>query len=532
MSSPSSSNSDPLSDKRPDDRHFRTEHLLTDLGGRTARGGAVTLIAQGFKFFFSIAVTMVLGRLLLPQDYGLIGMVGVLIGFVSLFKDMGLAAATVQQPTINDRQVSTLFWINVLLSVALAVGAATMAPVVAWFYGEPKLKWITVAYASGFVISGLAVQHEALIRRQMRFGTLSTIEILSLLASAVTAIFWAWYGLGYWALVLSQLAAALVTTTAIWLTCGWRPGPPGRHTGVKEMLRFGGNFTGFSIVNFFARNLDSLLIGRFWGPRQLGLYTRAYQLLLLPIDQINSPVSAVAVPALSRLTGEPARYRQAYLRILSKVAIVTMPGMALMIGTADWMVRIVLGPQWTEVSRIFVLLGLVGMIQPICNSTGWLFITQNRTNDMFRLSLVTGTATILAIIVGLPWGAVGVATSYAAIGLCSAPFLFWFVGRKGPVAPSDFYRTFLAPLFASACGFIVVILFRRLSHINNPLIGLTLAFIICMATTLVVLWLIPAGRRAIQDFIPMLSMLRRKKDQVAGIDDGKVFYRNAGLNGK
>ncbi|HYY56257.1 MAG TPA: lipopolysaccharide biosynthesis protein, partial [Pyrinomonadaceae bacterium] len=309
---------------------------MNDLGGRTARGGALTFASQGFKFFAGIAGTIVLARLLTPEDYGLIGMVAIVTGFVSMFKDMGLSMATVQKSDIKYEHVSTLFWVNVALSFAIMLLTVALSPAVAWFFKEPRLLWITIAYAGGFIFGGLSVQHEALLRRQMRFGALAITEISSALAGFVTAIVLAYFGARYWALVVNQLVMSLVYAVGVWVVCGWRPGLPVRYSGVRSMLAFGGNYTGFSIVNYFGGNLDNLLVGRIWGAAQLGFYAKAYQLLLLPIDQINAPVTAVAMPALSRLTDSPERYRQAYLRILQKLAIITMPGAAFMIATSDW----------------------------------------------------------------------------------------------------------------------------------------------------------------------------------------------------
>src|SRR5260370_6086555 len=164
----------------------------------------------------------------------------------------------------------------------------------------------------------------------MRYFALASIGLISLVAGCVVATVLAWKGFHYWALVGSQLAFVFTGTVITWTVCRWRPGMPKKDTGVRSMLRFGGNFTGFSTINFFSRNLDNLLIGRFWGAQQLGLYSRAYQLMMLPIDQINEPVSSVAIPSLSRLTGSDTAYQRASLRMLEKVALLTMPALAFM----------------------------------------------------------------------------------------------------------------------------------------------------------------------------------------------------------
>jgi PST family polysaccharide transporter len=494
------------------ERHLRTDHLMGDLGGRTARGGALTVASQGLRFLVTMVATVVLARLLTPEDYGLVGMVAVVTGFVSMFKDMGLSTATIQKAEISYEQVSTLFWVNVALSIAIMLLTIALAPAVARFYREPRLTLITIVFAGSFIFGGLTAQHEALLRRQMRFGALAAAEIISLFASILTGVVLAWRGAGYWALVFSQLALGFAYAVAVWSVCGWRPSLPRRYSGVRSMLVFGRNLTGFQIVNYFARNLDNMLIGRFWGSAQLGLYARAYQLLLLPIEQINTPIAAVAVPALSRLADEPERYRQAYLRILEKVAILTMPGMAFMIATSDWVVLLLLGPRWMGVSRLFALLGIVGLVQPIANTAGWLFITQGRTAHMFQWGLIGSTIMIAAIIAGLPWGATGVAASYSVVFvLIIVPLLFWFVGRRGPVRAGDFYRTIAPTGCAALCVLAALLAFRRWVEVPHPLVGLVISFILMLVITLILLSLLPGGRRALHDLKQSFALLTERK---------------------
>jgi PST family polysaccharide transporter len=324
-----------------------------------------------------------------------------------------------------------------------------------------------------------------------------------------------WYGAGYWALVANQLVAGFTSAVLVWILCGWRPGLPVLGSGVRSMLAFGRNLTGFSIVNYFARNLDNMLIGKFWGSQQLGLYAKAYQLLLLPIDQINSPVAAVAVPALSRLVDSPERYREAYLRIIEKVAMLTMPGMALLIATSDWVVLVLLGPQWREAARIFTLLGFVGLVQPIANTTGWLFISQGRTNHMFQWGLIGSSIIIFGIVIGLPWGAVGVAGSYSAITLFVAtPLLFWFVCREGPVRTIDFYRTMAPAGCASLCVLVVLLLMRAWIPQIKPVVGLGAALVIAVAITVAILALLPKGRNALLDLKHSLLLLTERRKAV------------------
>ncbi len=490
------------------EQHFRVDHLKADLKARSVRGGAVTTVSQIGKLVLNLGSLAILARLLTPQDFGLLAMVATLTNLVILFKDMGLSMATVQRAEINHEQVSTLFWINVAFSGIVSLLIAAIAPFVAQFYGEPKLVSITLALAAGLALSGFIVQHEALMRRQMRFKDLAIIQLGSLLVGAATATILALSGWGYWALVLKQIAEQITNLVGVWVLCTWRPGLPVWSSEVRSMVTFGGNFTGFNFVNYFARNLDNILIGWRWGALPLGLYDKAYQLFLLPIQQVNLPFAAVATPALSRMVDSPESYRRAYLRVVEKIALITMPFVAFTIATSDWIIRVALGEQWMGASDIFVWLGFTALVQPIANSTGWLFLTQGRTREMFQWGIMGSTLSVVAIILGLPWGPVGVAIGYSLNGLLlQTPLLFWFVCRKGPIKTKDFYVTIAPSALAAMVALLAMLGFRQWFKVGDPLLGLAIAIAITLLTSGLALSIVPAGRRAIQDLIAISHII-------------------------
>lgn len=494
------------------DRHFRTDHLHADLGGRSARGGMLTLAAQLLKFVISIAAAIVLARLLAPADYGLIGMVAIIVNFVGMFQYLGLGTATVKWSQLDHRQVSTLFWVNLGLSAAIMLVTFASGPLLAWFYREPRLVGITVGYGITLLLTGLTIQHQAILMRQMRFGVVAAIEVTSMVVGLLAAILAALAGAGYWAIVLNQIVVWSVVIAGTWTACRWRPGWPARGTGLRSMLSYGGNLTGYNFMHFFARNLDNALIGKFWGAHQLGLYSRAYQLLLMPIGQINTPLWSVAVPTLSRLADSPEQYRAAYLKILEKIAMVTMPGVVFMCATSDWLILFLLGPQWGETAHIFRLLGVAAVIQPVTSSALWLFFTQGRAPEMLRWGFFGSSIAVCSIFFGLPWGATGVAFSYAISDLCiSAPLLFWYVGRRGPVRTVDFYRT-IAPSVCASLATLAALLICRpwLEGLSRLGLRLSLAFVIMVAVSLLVFSSLPAGRLAMRNLKDMLLMVFRR----------------------
>ncbi len=506
--------------------YLDTADIKDDLRAKTLRGGAWTAGAQAAKSVLQMASILVLARLLSPADFGLTGMVVAVTGFIALFQDLGLSLATVQKQEITHAQISNLFWINLGLGVATMLVAVAIAPALTWYYGEPRLTGVTLALASAFLFGGLSVQHSALLKRRMRFEALALIELSSLAAGVGTAVVLAIFDFGYWALVGQVIVARVVTAAGCWVLCAWRPARPRRGAGTSEMVAFGGHLTGFSLVNYFARNLDQVLLGRYYGPLAVGLYQKAYDILLIPLRQINEPVSSVAIPALSRLVDQPERYRRAYLRILEKILLITMPLTAFLILTSDWLVVLVLGQQWIETGAIFAALGVAGFTQPIGNSTGWLFISQNRTQDFFRWGVIGSGIAVASFVIGLPWGAFGVALAYSLIGLfVRKPLLIWYVTRRGPIRPMDFLRVsaphaLVAVTVAAALGAL-----RLFGPAGGPVQGLLWAAAISLPVALGMLAILPAGRAAMRDAAVVATDLRRKRrnaraPKVSDIEDG------------
>ena len=424
---------------------FDTTHLQADLKGHTVRGGVNTFGAQGFSFFLNVASVAILARLLTPLDFGLVAMVTAVTGLLAMFKDAGLSMATVQQDTVTHEQVSTLFWVNVGLSLVLMCIVAALSPWVAAFYHEPKLQAITLAIAGLFIFDGLAVQHQALLRRQMQFGVLAKIQILSSVVGISAAITAALLGMGYWALIVQIAVTQSVSAGFTWGYARWMPGRPQRGVGSLAMLKFGGYLTGFNFVNYFARNADNVLIGNAWGGNALGLYTKAYSLLLMPLQQINGPITAVAIPALSRLQNDPEQFRTFFVKALSIICFVTFPVIAWMIVCRREIIMLFLGPQWEGAIPIFTVLALSAFFQPIGNISGALYISLGRTKRMFKWGVMGCSWLVLSIFVGLPYGPLGVATAYSiAIVLMILP-LIWYATQDTSITFKNYFDALKFP---------------------------------------------------------------------------------------
>jgi O-antigen/teichoic acid export membrane protein len=401
---------------------------MKDLKEKTIRGGSARGAALAATFLLRVASMMVLARLLEPKDFGLLGMVTAFTGVLSLFRDFGLSSAAIQCADVTEQQTSTLFWINMLVGAMLAVLAAALAPVVSTFYHEPRLLGVTIVVATGFLINGAGVQHSALLQRQMRFTSLAVIDVVSLIVSSAMAIGAAKAGYGLWALVVMTVSLPLTTTIGLWIAAAWVPGPPHRGVGIRSMLRFGGTLTLNGLVMYVASNSEKVLLGRFWGAEALGIYGRAYQLIRIPTDNLNSAVGDVAFSALSRIQDDPGRLRRYFLKGYSFVLALTLPITIACALFADDIIFVLLGPKWTAAAGIFRLLAPTMLIFAIANPLGWLLSSLGLVGRGLRIALVIAPLMIGSYVIGLPYGPKGVAFAYSAVMmLWVLPVIAWCV---------------------------------------------------------------------------------------------------------
>lgn len=427
--------------------HFQTDHLLSNLRGHTISSGVVTVAAQGAKFFLTLASTIILARLLMPRDFGLVAMVTTVAGFLRVFKDAGLSIATVQREKITHAQVSNLFWINVAVSALCTLILASAAPIIARFYHDGRLIEITLLLSATFLISGSTVQHQALLRRQMRFKALASIEVGSLAVGVVVGVVMALLGYGYWSLVASSLSIEIAGLLLTWSISRWRPQWPVRHSGIGPLLRFGIHRTAADFISTLARGGDNLLIGRFYGAVSVGLYSRASALLIRPLEQFLSPISAVFIPALSRLQSQPERYRAAFLRVYEAMLLIAFLFAGLLLSAARPLTLVLLGPKWEQAAIIFEGFTVAALCLPLANAAWWLLVSQGRGRDMLVAQSINSCGKILSFIAGLPYGAVGVAIAYSAYSLViRVPIWYFMVGKTGPVRAADLWRMFFRHL--------------------------------------------------------------------------------------
>ena len=278
---------------------------MTGIRQGTASSFKWAALSQASKLGAQLLSVLVLSRLLPPEDFGLIAMASVSTGFAALFRDLGTTAAIIQKPDPNPRLLDSIFWLNVSFGVILALVFGLLAPVIAIGFAEPLLKDVLWVLFLAFPIASLAAVHQALLEKASRFRPLAIIESTAAIGSLAGAFIAAWSGWGVYSLVLQTLLAAFISTVGLWVASKWRPAFRWEPNEIAGVFGYSGNLVGFNVFNYFIRNADNMLIGRFLGASELGYYSMAYRLMLWPLQNISSVVGRVLFPEFSRLQATP-----------------------------------------------------------------------------------------------------------------------------------------------------------------------------------------------------------------------------------
>jgi O-antigen/teichoic acid export membrane protein len=323
------------------------------------------------------------------------------------------------------------------------------------------------------------VQHSAYLERQLRYVTLARIEVMAQFINAAVAILFAFFGAGYWALVLGGMAHSLVLTSALWIATGWLPGPPQRDAPVGALLRFGATVTLNSIVVFFAYNAEKILIGRFWGAAALGIYGRAYQLINIPTASIHVAIGGVALSSLSRLQNDPPRQRRYFLKGYSLLMSVTVPLTVFCAVFGNDIIMVMLGPQWGESVPVFRLLAPTVLIFGLINPLAALMLASGLQRRSLHLAISIAILMLCAIPLGIPYGPTGVAFAIStAMSLWLVPHVVWSL-KGTAIAPRDLFATAGKPLLATvAAAALAFMVHQTLLGLEWPIVRLAISGVV------------------------------------------------------
>ncbi|MHB1306912.1 MAG: MOP flippase family protein [Limisphaerales bacterium] len=373
----------------------------------------------------SLVSMVVLARLLTKEDYGIVGMVLAITGFAAIFVDLGLSPAVIRKQEVTQVELSTAFWTNNAMGWVVLAVLWLLADFLARFYREPALVAVTQVSAFSFVLMPLASLHRVHLLKALQVRTLALVNLISLTVSTGSAILLASFGWGYWSLVGQALILSAMNTLLLWSMVDWRPSWTFSIGALRGFLGFSGYFSGTQIIGYWTRNLDKVLIGRMAGSADLGIYSRVYMLMLLPLQQVAQVVDIVLFPAYATIQNDPHQIAQIYLKISRLVALVTFPLSFGLWAVAQPAVLVLFGEPWKEMVPLLRILAPLGALQSVLALNSSLYLARGQTRRAFLVTVGTSLVLVPTFYFGLRCnGTTGLAWAYLGVAMLMSPGIY------------------------------------------------------------------------------------------------------------
>ncbi|MDM5262635.1 lipopolysaccharide biosynthesis protein [Sulfurovum sp. XTW-4] len=402
-----------------------------------------SLLSQFSNYGLSLIFTIFLARMVLPYEYGIVDQAQTITAFFIIFADGGIVWSIVREKSIRNEEVINLSWINISLGLMLWILTWISAPYVSGFYQTPEVEDVLKALGFVFVLTGLATPFLMWMKRELEFKKITIINLISTTIGGVSAIVAAYFNYGYWSLVILALVKAFVQFILLLMSSRMPIGLYKFNTPVKKMIHFGVGLIGFGMVNYFARNLDNILIGKIGGAEELALYAKAYFLMFLPSMLITGALTGLMVSVLAKVQDDPAKFQEVYANVLRMIFVITLPITGYFLLFPSDPILLFYGLNWEGSIPLLQILSIAAITQPLYNTMGWVYTAIGKSKEMFHWGVVSSIILSVAFLVGVQWGAVGIAMSYSIVmGL-----IFVYVGlRKAHKAADICLKESFVPL--------------------------------------------------------------------------------------
>lgn len=425
--------------------------MINSLKQKTINGVAWNTVGKISNQILQFILAVILMRLLQPSDYGLLAMAMVLIGFAGIFSEFGFSSALIQRQNITESHKSSIFWLNILIGATLTVLFFVFAVELSEFYDNQQLTNVIQYLSFTFVLSSVGIVPGTILQKEMNYAAINKINVSVFLISGIIGVYLAFKGSGVMALVFQTLISQGLKLPLVFYESKWKPKFILSVQSIKDLFSYSAYLTGFNFINYWARKSDDLLIGKFMGAESLGIYSRAYNLMLLPISQVISLVSNVMFPALSSIQTDKERVKRIFLKVIQVISFITFPIMIGLIAVADNFILGIFGSKWAEVIPIIQILAFVGVLQTIANPTGWIYTSQGKTDCMFWWGVFSSGIIIAAIVIGVILGSIySVAIAYLTINILLAYPVIAIPGKLINLKFSEVYGSVLPIMIISA----------------------------------------------------------------------------------
>lgn len=396
---------------------------------KTVKGVKWSMLSQLVIQFSNILISVILTSLLTPEDFGLIAMVTVFVGFLSVYQDFGLGSSLIYKKNTNDLDYNSVFYAHLSLGFILSLILFFSRDLIAKFYNQNMLIPITSVISISFIIQSLSYIQYTLLKKKMDFKSIFFVESISVVISGTIAIIMAYVGYGVWSIVTKLLIFSLLRTLLYWFLGKWKPKLIFSKSSLKEALDYSLPIAGNRTIGYAMRSVDNLLIGRFLGVVPLGVYSRAYALMMLPVSQVSAVLVNVLFPSFALIRDDKKKFALDWLKINKMLSFFLFPLSTLIIINARSFVLFFLGEEWEGVILLIQILSFAGAAQAITN-IGYVFESLGLTKLNFKINLIVNVALILSIIIGLKFGVIGVSIAYTITTVVFVPILRWTYIKK------------------------------------------------------------------------------------------------------
>ena len=372
--------------------------------GRNARSFFWNLSENLITQVIQFTIGIIMARILMPSDYGLVGILYVYTAICATVTNGGFSAALIQNPARDESDYSTVFFFNLVVSVALALLLCALSPLIASFYHQPLLEGLTKVMALPMVINAFNLVQRTRLTIQLNFGLLAKIGVTAALVQGATGVAMAYNGFGVWSIAWAQVAGALTSCLLCWILSGWKPSKGFSSAAFKRMFGYGSKLLTSSLIDTVWNNIYPLIIGKFYTPASLGYFTRAHGYATLPSATITDVVSRVTFPILSEIQQDKEQLQKSYNQMLLLTAFFMFPLMIGIATLAEPLIRLMLTDKWIPCVPYLQILCVTMMLYPVHALNLTLLKVIGRSDLFLRLELWKKSLGIIVLIVTLPLG--------------------------------------------------------------------------------------------------------------------------------
>ena len=415
--------------------------------------------SMGIRFFFMIFMT----RLLLPSDYGMVGLLAIFLEIANVFIDSGFPSALVRKPDRTEVDESSVFYFNIFVSTSFYILLFLFAPLIGKFYDMPELATILRVLGLTLIINSFSTIQTIVCNIKLDFKTPSLIYIICSVISGTFGVILAMNGFGVWALVWQQLFSSFCITLSFWIFARWRPLWVFSMKSLKEMFAFGSNLLGTSVLNVIYRNISPIFIGKYYSPSDLGLYSRADQLVAFPSGTLQGVLISVSYPVLCKVQSNKAALTEVFRQFIQLTAFILFPVMVLLGVLSTPVIDALFGDNWSGASVYMPILCFPLMLVPLqCINLNVLKVV-GRSDLILRLEIIGKVSGVIMLAITLPISIIalcyGTVVNVLICFFINTYYTARFVDLTVWGHIKDISRSLLLALVAGVAAFLVAMLF-------------------------------------------------------------------------